>query len=175
MFDTHTLRETYIAKKKKRTKSPDSRWLFSEKESESCFQLDCAWKDVVSCHVGHVTYQQDTVSQWLLSAGVTLTHTHKHKHNSQTALADNTSNNREFQLSSITINKICITLIKGGFILSVVDILVPSQNGLLELNHSWQPSQNLMYIHEEFTSFLLPETEQLIKACFFSNTKKGKQ
>lgn len=29
-----------------------------------------------------------------------------------------------------------------------------------------------MYIHEEFPGFLLPETEQLIKACFFNPKRK---
>lgn len=29
-----------------------------------------------------------------------------------------------------------------------------------------------MYIHEEFPGFLLPETEQLIKSCFFSPQKR---
>lgn len=29
-----------------------------------------------------------------------------------------------------------------------------------------------MYIHEEFPGFLLPETEQLIKACFFLPKRK---
>lgn len=54
----------------------------------------------------------------------------------KTALADNKANNGEFQQSGAKVNKICITLITGGFVLSLVDMVGPSLNGLLELNHT---------------------------------------
>lgn len=169
-------RETTRKSNKGKTQRRDSRRLLSEKESQCRLEFGCTWEHTVSCHVRHVTYQQDAVSQWLLGAGVTLPHTDTQTHTIlKTALADNKANNGEFQQSSAKVNKICITLITGGFVLSLVDMVGPSLNGLLELNHTWQPSQSLMFIHEEFPGFLFPGTEQLIKSFCFSSpsTQKG--